>query len=329
LPPGLCGVYQPRHPRLTPFFQVVEDYWEEYVRVYDRVFEKDSGRWRPHVADVFKRFLACGDLREGFARVRCDDCGCEYLLAYSCKTTCFCPSCHQKRALLFAEWLDTDILQPITHRQYVIPKVLRGLFRREPALLGLLSRAAWRALKACFGAAFSAGETALAVPGAVLVVQTYGDRATNFHPHAHALVSEGVFAENGAFHPLPLGTDLDRLTDLFCHQVFRGLLQAQRINQRTIERMLAWQHYSGFNVHRGAERDAEDAEGRRRVARYLLHPRSRWSGWSTMPRAAWSSITPARGQWRPFLPSSGWPESRPIFPTGAPNWCGTWERTIL
>jgi len=198
LPAAPCGVYQPRQPSLTPFFQVVEDYWEEYVRVYDEVFAKEYGPWRPHVEDVLKRYLACGDLREGFARVRCGDCGCEYLLAFSCKTTCFCPSCRQKRALLFAEWLDEDVLKPVVHRQYTftIPRVLRGLFRREPSLLGLLSRAAWDALKAFFAAALphdeNGCEAPLAVPGGIVSIQTYGDLAANFHPHVHMLASEGV-----------------------------------------------------------------------------------------------------------------------------------------
>jgi len=55
LPTAPCGVYQPRHPRLTPFFQVVEDYWEEYMHAYDEVYEKEYGPWRPHVEDVLKR----------------------------------------------------------------------------------------------------------------------------------------------------------------------------------------------------------------------------------------------------------------------------------
>lgn len=33
----------------------------------------------------------------GFARVRCEEYGHEYLLAFSCKRRHFCPSCHQKR----------------------------------------------------------------------------------------------------------------------------------------------------------------------------------------------------------------------------------------
>ena len=51
--------------------------------------------------------LSCGDPREGFAHIYCDACRHEYLLAYSCKTRYFCPSCHQKRVLLYGEWVKT------------------------------------------------------------------------------------------------------------------------------------------------------------------------------------------------------------------------------
>src|SRR3972149_2896713 len=44
------------------------------------------------------------NLKNGFARVRCAECGNEYLLAFSCKRRHFCPSCHQKRVVEFGEW---------------------------------------------------------------------------------------------------------------------------------------------------------------------------------------------------------------------------------
>jgi hypothetical protein len=37
----------------------------------------------------------CGDLHFGFARVKCEDCGHEFLLAFSCKRRHFCPSLAQ------------------------------------------------------------------------------------------------------------------------------------------------------------------------------------------------------------------------------------------
>jgi hypothetical protein len=51
------------------------------------------------VMDVIYKYLDCGDLHQGFARVKCDDCNHEYLLPFSCKRRYFCPSCHQKRVV--------------------------------------------------------------------------------------------------------------------------------------------------------------------------------------------------------------------------------------
>ena len=72
------------------------------------------------------RFLACGILERGFARVRCDACAHEYLLAFSCRSRYFCPSCHAKRLARWTLWLDETLLAPVPHRQVVltIPKRL-------------------------------------------------------------------------------------------------------------------------------------------------------------------------------------------------------------
>jgi Zn finger protein HypA/HybF involved in hydrogenase expression len=40
-------------------------------------------------------------LEHGFARIRCDACTHEYLLAFSCKHRYFCPRCHAKRLVIW------------------------------------------------------------------------------------------------------------------------------------------------------------------------------------------------------------------------------------
>ena len=109
----------------------------------------------PKVAD---KFLACGVLEHGFARVRCDACAHEYLLAFSCKARYFCPSCHAKRLALWTLWLEETLLAAVPHRQVVltIPKRLRTwcLYRR--AILQPLARlhgrhAGWETLVICGG----------------------------------------------------------------------------------------------------------------------------------------------------------------------------------
>jgi len=91
------GVSTPRRPQASPLFRLVSDHLHCLQTVYDERFTREYGPWRPVVAQVADKFLACAVLDHGFARIRCDACAHEYLLAFSCKCRYFCPSCHAKR----------------------------------------------------------------------------------------------------------------------------------------------------------------------------------------------------------------------------------------
>jgi len=51
-----------------------------------------------YVERDFAKYLECGVLAHGFARVRCESCRDELLVAFSCKGRGVCPSCNAKRA---------------------------------------------------------------------------------------------------------------------------------------------------------------------------------------------------------------------------------------
>jgi hypothetical protein len=68
-------VYRPRKPHVTPFCQCVQDHDETLEQVWPDRFEKRYGFWRPYLKEVLVRYLECGDLHAGFARIRCDACG--------------------------------------------------------------------------------------------------------------------------------------------------------------------------------------------------------------------------------------------------------------
>jgi hypothetical protein len=74
------SVYRQRNPQNSPYYQCVEDHFETFEEVYDERFERRYGFFRPYVKQVIYRYLDCGILKNGFARVRCEDCGHEYLL---------------------------------------------------------------------------------------------------------------------------------------------------------------------------------------------------------------------------------------------------------
>ncbi|MGH9576564.1 MAG: transposase zinc-binding domain-containing protein [Terriglobales bacterium] len=101
--PAPGGLYRPRNARASPLWQCAKSHAREL---------RDSGRLRRAVeGQVIERFIECGDPHHGFARIYCDACGHDYLLAYSCKTRYFCPSCHQKRDYA----LNCSSLQPPRH----------------------------------------------------------------------------------------------------------------------------------------------------------------------------------------------------------------------
>lgn len=159
--PGCCplseapAVYRPRHPERTAFYRLFQDHFDSHVRAYEERFEPRSGPLRPVVGRSVKEFLSCGRLQGGFARIRCPKCRAEHLLAFSCRTSNFCPSCQAKRSALFAEKLIGEILAPVPHRHWTfsIPRALHGLFERDRKLLGLLSQTAYAARLRTFQAA--------------------------------------------------------------------------------------------------------------------------------------------------------------------------------
>ena len=72
--PAARGVYQPRRPHASPLFRLVSDHLYRLQTVYNDRFARECGPWRPVVTHVADKFLACGVLEHGFARIRCDAC---------------------------------------------------------------------------------------------------------------------------------------------------------------------------------------------------------------------------------------------------------------
>jgi hypothetical protein len=124
--------------------QKILDYFKRPIKVelqteYDARHTQELGNFRSErIARVATRFLTCGDYRQGLARIRCSnpECRQEYFRLFSCKGFYLCPSCSQERTLLFAEYLDEQLLFTLPHRQFVftLPKSLRVFLRHDQRL---------------------------------------------------------------------------------------------------------------------------------------------------------------------------------------------------
>ena len=81
------------------------------------------------VLHALKRFFGCGNPMNGFARIRCPDCGHERLLVFSCKCRGSCPSCQARRAEEWAAWVVEERLAAVPHHHVVftLPKDAAGL----------------------------------------------------------------------------------------------------------------------------------------------------------------------------------------------------------
>jgi hypothetical protein len=88
--------YQQRHPQSTILYFLVESLYEKVKAVWEQRFERSHGFWRGFVDDIVARYLDCGVVESGFARVFCGHCKDEYLQPFSCKCRAICPSCDAK-----------------------------------------------------------------------------------------------------------------------------------------------------------------------------------------------------------------------------------------
>ena len=166
--------------------------------------------------------------------------------------------------LAYGEWVEEHVLAPVPHRQYVfaLPKLLRPWFRHDRARLGRLCQLVAKLLVQGYQVLDPRGK-----PGFMLYVQTFGDLVT-FNPHIHALVADGVFYPSGSFRVLPSLPE-DALREGLRHRVLDYLCEEVYFDPQLADRMRQWQH-SGFSVHNQIRVKANDAEGRKQLARYMI-----------------------------------------------------------
>ena len=195
------------------------------------------------ILDRLEQFACCADWTKGVARIRCEDCGHSYFRPFSCKVFHLCPSCDQKRTLLYAEYLSEDLLLNLPHRQFVftIPKILRPYFKSDKRLFGEVSKLIFSLLSKFFSLA--AGQELLGA--CVVSYQSFGE-FVRFHPHWHVLVLEGGFTKHDRFVYLPIGAD-DGMLKVWQTSILSLFLRKKLIDQTRVNLLKDWKH-SGFSI---------------------------------------------------------------------------------
>jgi hypothetical protein len=281
------GELRRRRPEQSLLHQAVRLGWPEVVAAAE-----ERGGFPKRVREEVQRYLACGDLRRGFTLAKCDACRESVVIAFSCKTRGWCPSCGARRAHETSEHL-LAVLPGVTYRQWTlsVPFALRFTLVKEPKLLRVVERCLTRAIfRWQRKRAKQSGVTEKLQCGSVSFVQLFSSALT-LQPHLHLLVPQGCW-RGGAFVELPSPSQeeveavLARLLAQ-AQRTFEALeatwpqdafeaLQREAAQERLnlgdevqpppVSRLVAVQQ--GFSLHAGTKTHANDKEALARLCRY-------------------------------------------------------------
>jgi hypothetical protein len=222
--------YQRRTPETTVLYRVVQHHLEPFL-----ASARDQGRVVPRFVErELRAFLDCGLLCRGFLRVRCDDCDRELLVAFSCKTRGFCPSCGARRMADTAAHLVDRVLSEVPVRQYVLSLSFalryRLAFDQElcSGVLRIFVQTVFTSLRRRTRKTLQGRK---AYCGAVTFLQRSGG-SINLNPHYHSLILDGVYVsslpyECPRFTPLPPPSDeeVTRITATIARRVEKLLVK--------------------------------------------------------------------------------------------------------
>ncbi len=295
---GPCGRgYARRRPEETVLHGAVREGLATLLEEAQAV-----GRGLPRFVErEFARYLECGVLAHGFARVRCEGCKDELLVAFSCKGRGLCPSCNARRAHVTAAHLVERVLPHAPYRQWTLsfPFRVRWVLARDARLFSAVLSIFLRALAALQRRRARRLGVRGAQAGAVTFLQRFSS-ALALNPHIHSVVPDGVWVEEGEgarFVPLPPPTqeEVERLVAVVRHRVLRllerrGVLPAEgpenaleALQAASLQQLLPWAkaevrapprsrprcaQLEGFSLHANTHLHANDREGLERLCRY-------------------------------------------------------------
>jgi hypothetical protein len=277
-PPKLAtrlAVYQPRRPENTIAYQVVQRHLETWLE-RAKCADPDGDAIPEYVERDFRQYLSCGILANGFARARCDHCGHDFLVAFSCKGRGVCPSCNTRRMAETAAHLVDHVFPQVPVRQWVLslPKRLRYFLHHHATLLKpvlqIFLAEVEVALRSC-----SPDVPDDARFGAVTFVHRFG-AAPNANLHFHCCVIDGVFStadEVIRFHPAFL-TDaaIAQVHQQTRRRVLKLFHRRELLSPEAVETMQAWEHDGGFSLNAEVWVPSWDRAGLERLLRYCARP---------------------------------------------------------
>jgi hypothetical protein len=278
--------YQRRRPEKTLWYRTVQTHFETWLAL-----STGHGDESPpaYIEQAFRRYLDCGILANGFARAHCDECGHDFLIAFSCKGRGVCPSCNTRRMAETAAHLTDHVFPRLPVRQWVlsVPKRLRYFLQRDTALQGAVLRILLRAVERRLRE-HSPGCDRTARIGAIAFIHRFGS-SLNEHTHFHCCIVDGVFqpaanigdttdaadAVAGVDFHAATGLDAAALAKVQAQvrqRILRAFVRRGLIDKGDRDEMMSWEHGGGFSLDASVCIQDTDRAGLERLLRYCARP---------------------------------------------------------
>ena len=167
----------------------------EHLRTFYAAVEHgfEGARLPDFVRADLEGYVGCGVLCRGFAHLQCEGCQRPLLVAFSCGSRGFCPSCLGRRMCQGTLNLLTYVLPAVPLRQWVLslPFELRAPLAYERDLMGAVARIFADSVMGWYRRRLAPG-VPCARGGVVTVIQR-ASSDMKLNPHLHAIAVDGAY----------------------------------------------------------------------------------------------------------------------------------------
>jgi len=149
-----------------------------------------------YLKELLVSVLHCGDIKTGYSVHKCEACGSEHKVPFSCGKR-FCNKCGYRRTENWVRNAKSKVLQ-VSHRHIIMtmPEVLWAIFSYERELLKLIPQVGYQVLQ------FWGREKGIVKQGIISIIHTFG-YDIKWNPHGHFIVTEGGLTANNTWKSWP------------------------------------------------------------------------------------------------------------------------------
>jgi len=135
-------IYHSRKPKESALWQCLHDYFLTFIADYEQEYVKSHGFFRPSYRGSRWKISWLRGFEQRFCPYKMPRLQAWTVAVVFLPGRWFCPTCHQKKVLLFGEFISNEVAFPVPHRQYVfsIPIMLRIYFKYDRKLVTRLCK---------------------------------------------------------------------------------------------------------------------------------------------------------------------------------------------